>query len=188
MYGYGKEGSSGSSNIKYVAMLGALGFTILGLASLDSGSYETHAADKNNANNNSPKTSEESDGCTISPKWPKNVRRWCPGIMKYSKGSEGLEPDLTAGMILQESSGNPNAIGPGNELGLLQIHPDYHDCATSDPANNIKCGTSFMKRLIEKNNGNIRLALIGYNGGEYYADVVEDHCRKYASLKACGFK
>lgn len=47
-----------------------------------------------------------------------------------------------------ESNLNPNAVGKSHgEIGLMQLRPEFHRCASFDPATNIRCALHYMKKL-----------------------------------------
>jgi soluble lytic murein transglycosylase-like protein len=82
----------------------------------------------------------------------------------------GLDPSLVMAMIHQESSFNPMATSPKNAQGLMQLIP-----ATAerfgvrdpyDPVENLRGGMKYFRWLLDKFDGNVALALAGYNAGE----------------------
>lgn len=63
----------------------------------------------------------------------------------------GLDPRLIHTIIDIESSGNPNAIGRTHgELGLMQIRPTHHSCASFDIFQNIDCGARYLAKVKAK--------------------------------------
>ena len=62
--------------------------------------------------NKSEKKKEQasaSEGCEISPAYNPNVRQWCDIIQDYSREA-GLDPNLVAALITQESGGDAGGI------------------------------------------------------------------------------
>ena len=129
--------------------------------------------------------------CIINESYPENVRQWCSQIIKHSKNN-GLDPDLIAAVIWQESGGNPVAYSKSGAVGLMQVMPRdgiaasfqciNGPCFTNRPSIselqkpnfNIKYGTGMLAGLLGRY-GNIREALKFYgpmNVGYYYADKV----------------
>ncbi len=138
-------------------------------------------------------TASESGGeeCSISLRFPEKVRRWCDLIERYAT-EYGLDPNLIAAVILQESGGNPEAYSKSGAVGLMQVMPrdgiaanfmcKNGPCFASrpsmeelfDPEFNIAYGTRMLAGLIQRT-GDIREALRAYgpiNVGYYYADIV----------------
>jgi len=134
---------------------------------------------------------EISADCQVSPKFPERILRWCTLITEYS-GKHGLDPNLIAALILQESGGNPDAYSKSGAVGLMQVMPRDGKAASFmckngpcfanrpssaelyDPELNIKFGTKMLAGLISRE-GNIRDALKSYGPmdvGYYYADIV----------------
>ena len=109
-----------------------------------------------------------------------------PGTMteasKYSQGQQnfeplieevsdihGVDPALIKAVIQVESGGNPMAVSPAGARGLMQLMPDtaaeFGVKDSLDPHQNIQAGTRFVKRLLDRYQGNLKLALAAYNWG-----------------------
>jgi hypothetical protein len=90
-------------------------------------------------------------------------------IIKEASDVEGVDPALVKAVIEVESGGNPMAVSPAGAQGLMQLMPDtaaelgVKD--SLDPHQNIQAGTRFLKRLLDRYQGNLRLALAAYNWG-----------------------
>lgn len=96
-------------------------------------------------------------------------------IYKYSE-KHGLDPRIVYGMIMKESSGNPNAIssgGMGSHKGLMQVDQDKVNALFGaganifDPETNIATGTSYLESCI-KQTGSVVTGVGGYNAGPGY--------------------
>src|SRR5688500_2391311 len=87
--------------------------------------------------------------------------------------------DLVRAVIQVESAFNPVAVSSKGAMGLVQLMP-----ATAvemgvgnpfDPDQNIRGGVAYLRRLLDRYNGNVELALAAYNAGmgnvEKYGDV-----------------
>ncbi len=83
-----------------------------------------------------------------------------------------LDPALIHAVITAESNYNPNAVSHKGAQGLMQLMPDTarrYGVTTKEikqPGKNIKAGSQYLADLIRMFDGDIRLALAGYNAGE----------------------
>jgi len=82
----------------------------------------------------------------------------------------GVEPLLLFSVMHQESAFNSGAISPKGARGLMQLMP-----ATAarfgvknifDPEQNINGAAQYLRFLLDMFDGNVSLALAGYNAGE----------------------
>jgi soluble lytic murein transglycosylase-like protein len=81
----------------------------------------------------------------------------------------GVDPKLIYYVMRQESRFKRQALSPKNAQGLMQLipataerfHVDIHD-----PEQNIKGGVAYLRWLLTHFDGDVRLALAGYNAGE----------------------
>lgn len=95
---------------------------------------------------------------------------------------------LLASVVEAESGFDPVAVSPQGALGLMQIMPDTADLYSAseplDPAVNIEVGARYLADLLELFDGDLALALAGYNAGPgnvmRYGDVPPfDETRAY---------
>ncbi len=130
-------------------------------------------------------------GCQVSTSFPEEVLQWCHLITKLSQ-ENGMEPNLIAALMWQESGGNPTAYSKSGAVGLMQVMPRDGIATTfmcpngpcfanrptmfelQDPEFNLQYGTGLLAGLFAKY-GNLRDALKYYGPmdvGYYYADKV----------------
>jgi hypothetical protein len=85
----------------------------------------------------------------------------------------GLSPGLAFEIVRIESRFNPNAVSRAGALGLTQIMPAtaaFYESARSvqellDPRTNVRVGFRFFRDLLERFDGDLRMALLAYNRG-----------------------
>ncbi|HXT22962.1 MAG TPA: transglycosylase SLT domain-containing protein, partial [Thermoanaerobaculia bacterium] len=89
----------------------------------------------------------------------------------------GLPPALVAGIIRQESSFDTKAQSWAGARGLMQLMPatakewagrlGVSDAPEKlfDPSYSIRMGTAYFANVLRRMDGNVELALAGYNGG-----------------------
>jgi soluble lytic murein transglycosylase-like protein len=80
-----------------------------------------------------------------------------------------VQTDVLRGVIEQESGGRPCAVSPKGAVGLMQLMPatmDQFQVADAfDPKQNIEAGAQFLKQLLDKYKGDLKLTLAAYNAG-----------------------
>jgi soluble lytic murein transglycosylase-like protein len=74
----------------------------------------------------------------------------------------------------QESGFRPCAISPKGARGLMQLMPatleQFKVEDAFDPTANIEAGAAFLKQLLDKYKGDMKLALAAYNAGPAAVD------------------
>jgi soluble lytic murein transglycosylase len=90
-------------------------------------------------------------------------------IADYAKHYR-LEPALLRAVIKVESDFNPTAVSSKGARGLMQLMPPTVAALNvADPFNpdeNIRAGAGELRRLLNRFNGNVALALAAYHAGE----------------------
>jgi soluble lytic murein transglycosylase-like protein len=82
----------------------------------------------------------------------------------------GLDPLLLHAVVRAESGYNRQAVSPKGASGLMQLMPDtarrFGVTDLFDPRENLKAGARYLSWLLKLFDGDIELALAGYNAGE----------------------
>ena len=90
-------------------------------------------------------------------------------IIEEAASLHGLDSDLIHAVIEAESSFNPLAVSLMGAQGLMQLMPalqlELGVVDPFDPRENIMAGALYLKRLLNRHNGNLALALASYNAG-----------------------
>ena len=83
---------------------------------------------------------------------------------------EGVDPRLIHAVIWKESRYKNDAVSHVGAQGLMQLMPaaaKRFNCADrSDAESNIEAGTKYLRWLLKHFDGDVALALAGYNSGE----------------------
>ena len=96
-------------------------------------------------------------------------------IVQDAAQRHDLDPALVKAVITTESGWNSRAISQKGAMGLMQLIP-----ATAqrfgvgnpfDPAQNVEGGTTYLKTLLERYNGDLTKSLAAYNAGERAVDL-----------------
>jgi len=92
------------------------------------------------------------------------------GLITAAAARYRLDPRLMVAIMRQESSFNPRAVSYKGARGLMQLMPAtaarFGVRDIMDPAQNIEGGAQYLRFLLDTFNGNVELALAGYNAGE----------------------
>jgi soluble lytic murein transglycosylase-like protein len=80
-----------------------------------------------------------------------------------------LDADLIHAVIQTESEFNPRAESPVGAQGLMQLMPALQQELgvedPFDPRENIMAGAQYLKKLLDRHDGDVALALASYNAG-----------------------
>jgi len=91
----------------------------------------------------------------------------------------GVSADLVRAVIQVESAFNPSAVSTKGAMGLMQLMPttarELGVTNPFEPDQNIRGGVTYLKRLLDRYDYKVELALAAYNAGmgnvEKYGDV-----------------
>jgi soluble lytic murein transglycosylase-like protein len=99
-------------------------------------------------------------------------------VERWAK-DRGLPPALVYGIIRQESAFDAAAVSRSGARGLMQMMPatgrelagrlrlPYSQDRLTDPDYSLQLGTQYFAQVLDLFDGNVELALAGYNGGPY---------------------
>jgi soluble lytic murein transglycosylase-like protein len=98
-----------------------------------------------------------------------DIRKYS-SIVEVASREHGVDKSLVHAVISAESGYNARAISPKGASGLMQLMPDTARRmgvqSIMDPEDNIHGGVKYLKFLLGMFNGNVELAVAGYNAGE----------------------
>jgi soluble lytic murein transglycosylase-like protein len=114
--------------------------------------------------------------------WPTLPQAPCPALdhdevnalVADAARKQALPPELLRAVMKQESAFKPCAVSMRGAQGLMQLMPttaqQFHVADPFDPAQNVRAGAAFLKQLLTRYKGDLRLALAAYNAGPLRAD------------------
>ena len=92
-----------------------------------------------------------------------------PFLIESAAKEAGIDPELFDALIQTESAYDPNARSRAGALGLTQLMPDTARSLginnPLDPTENLKGGAAYLSQMLQKFNGDAKLALAAYNAG-----------------------
>ena len=95
-------------------------------------------------------------------------------IIERAGARHGVDPRLIHAVIWRESNYRNDVTSPRGAAGLMQLIPATarrFGCRNMrDPEANVEAGTRLLRYLLVRFDGNVRLALAGYNAGEGNVD------------------
>lgn len=88
--------------------------------------------------------------------------------------TQDLKPELIRAVIRRESDSFPCAISEKGAVGLMQLMPDVaaqFGVDPLDPGANVQAGSKYLKQLMTKYKGDLKLSLAAYNAGPKTVDA-----------------
>ncbi len=90
-------------------------------------------------------------------------------LIEEAAAAHGVSAHLVRAVIQAESAFDPAAVSPAGAQGLMQLMPTTAALMgvekPLDPRENVFGGVKYLSRLLERFDGNVALALAGYNAG-----------------------
>ncbi|MDK1045343.1 MAG: lytic transglycosylase domain-containing protein [Anaerolineales bacterium] len=147
----------------WLPVLLAASFPLATVAALMAG-RQAPAARQASADSNPPSLTTFS--LVIPGAFTDEVSFWAPDILRWSLEYE-LPPALVATVMQIESCGNPSVRSNAGAAGLFQVMPYHFGVGENpfEPETNAFRGLSYLSRSLELAEGDLALALAGYNGG-----------------------
>lgn len=91
------------------------------------------------------------------------------GLIRAHADAQGVSAELVRAVIQVESAFNPRAVSPRGAMGLMQLMPstatEYRVADPFDPGENIRAGVAYLRRLLDRYDNRVELALAAYNAG-----------------------
>jgi soluble lytic murein transglycosylase-like protein len=95
-------------------------------------------------------------------------------IVREAAERHALDPALVKAVITTESGWNSRAVSNKGAVGLMQLIPGtaqrYGVGNAYDPEQNVEGGTSYLRWLLDRYNGDLAKSLAAYNAGEHAVD------------------
>jgi soluble lytic murein transglycosylase-like protein len=108
-------------------------------------------------------------------------------IIQKAADRYDVDAALVKAIIMAESSYNPNAVSKRGAKGLMQLMPRTAQALGVEdifnPEHNIDAGVRYFRKLMNRFNGDIKLALAAYNAGSknvrYYDGIPPFKATRY---------
>ena len=95
-------------------------------------------------------------------------------IVREAAERHQVDPALVKAVISTESGWNPQAVSRKGAVGLMQLIPEtaqrFGVGNPYDPAQNVEAGTTYLKSLLDRYDGDLNKSLAAYNAGEHAVD------------------
>jgi soluble lytic murein transglycosylase len=126
----------------------------------------------------------QADGSLLMVNDAQAVPRWAPvdtrarseidNLIEAQARAQSLDPALVRAVVTVESSYDPAARSRKGAIGLMQLMPatarslDVDD--PYDAEQNLRGGTTYLRRMLDRFGGDLELALAAYNAGPEAVD------------------
>jgi len=111
----------------------------------------------------------ESDGIRATRYVAPEKSRSFDDLIDEHATRNGVRRDLVRAVIQVESAFNPRAVSNKGAMGLMQLMPatarQFGVVNAFDPDQNVRGGVAYLRQLLDRYDGNERLALAAYNAG-----------------------
>lgn len=131
---------------------------------------------------------EDDAAAFLSIPWPKTATLEMPvalcdplpktevdSLVALNAKRHGLQPNLLREVIRRESGFRPCAVSRAGAQGLMQLMPatadEFRVRDPFDPSENVAAGAKFLRSLLDRYGGDLRLALGAYNAGPGRVDA-----------------
>ncbi|MEO8592030.1 MAG: lytic transglycosylase domain-containing protein [Candidatus Solibacter sp.] len=98
-------------------------------------------------------------------------------MIQAAATAQKLDAALIRAVIGQESRFRPCAVSPKGAMGLMQLMPrtaeQFHLVDPFNGAENVRAGAQYLKQLMERYKGDLKLTLAAYNAGPGRVDGEE---------------
>ena len=121
----------------------------------------------------------------LSPMWKPIIQQWSSYIHTLADNN-GLDPDLIAAVIHEESNGDPDVVSHAGAVGLMGVmqtgpglewRPSQEEL--KNPMVNLRWGVAILAEVVKQSGGDLYSALAAYSGG--WDQVNSRVPRKYAA-------
>ncbi len=90
-------------------------------------------------------------------------------LISAAASRQAIEPDLLRAVMHRESGFHPCAVSTKGAMGLMQLMPatlaQFHVADPFDPAQSVYAGAAMLRTLLDRYQGDLKLALAAYNAG-----------------------
>ena len=112
---------------------------------------------------------QPSENYSLQPAVPGKPEPLFHSIIQEASDRYQVDPELIRAIIMAESSNNPRAVSKKGARGLMQLMPATAKALgvenSFDPEHNIYGGVRYFRQLLDRFDGDTRIALAAYNAG-----------------------